>query len=108
MILGYGASYVAIRAASGTVSGKSLPPLHVGLDVEQILEANTPWFPRGGFQHEAAKLGMKDRGSGLDLPDEVSRVRSHDSRRCSLDWASLHIGHSASFVEQLLVRGQGS
>jgi hypothetical protein len=49
-----------------------LPPLHVGLDVEKILETDPPGLSRSGFQHEASELGMEDRGGGLALPCDVN------------------------------------
>jgi hypothetical protein len=39
-----------------------LPPLHVWLDVKEILQINSPWFSRSGFKHETTELGMEDGG----------------------------------------------
>jgi hypothetical protein len=39
-----------------------LPPLHVWLDVKEILQVNSPWFARSGFKHETTELGMEDGG----------------------------------------------
>ncbi|RCI12757.1 hypothetical protein L249_1048 [Ophiocordyceps polyrhachis-furcata BCC 54312] len=42
------------------ILGDATPQLHVGLDVEELLEANAPRLAGCSFEHEAAELGMKD------------------------------------------------
>ena len=38
-----------------------LPPFHIVFDVQEILEADAPWFARGCFEHEPTKFGMERR-----------------------------------------------
>jgi hypothetical protein len=45
-----------------------VPELHVWFNIEEVLEANAPWFTRSSLEHEASKLGMED-GSAFSSPD---------------------------------------
>jgi len=65
------------------------PPLHVWLDVEQILEINSPWFSRSGFEHETAKLGMED---GRSLAGSF--------------WATLNLVYTTTLGEEFLIASQ--
>jgi len=39
----------------------SLPPLHVALNLEQVLKINSPWLCRGSLQHESSEFGVEMR-----------------------------------------------
>lgn len=39
----------------------NLPPLHIALDLEQVLEINPPWLCRGSLQHESSEFGVEMR-----------------------------------------------
>ena len=85
---------------------KAVPRLHVGLDVEQILEPDPPRLPWRSFKHEAAKLGVEDGRSGGILPGLINQGGSAKGTRTgSLYGTSLHVWHAAAVFEQLLVLG---
>jgi hypothetical protein len=87
-----------------------LPPLHVWLNIQKILEANTPWLAGSSFEHEAPELGMEDRSSCLIFPATVNIIFPIRNVvvLISLDGTSFDIWHTASLVEQLLIVRQRS
>jgi hypothetical protein len=106
-------SFAILRLCSDQLSGisktlihLSLPPLHVRLDIEQILEPNSPWLSGGSFKHEASKLWMEDRRSSAGFPGTISMARFEARWSCLLCSASLHIRHSTPLPQQLLITGQ--
>src|SRR5690242_10707396 len=47
--------------AYNKISLSNIPPLHIGLYVQKVLETNAPWLSWGCFKHKTAKLGVEDR-----------------------------------------------
>ena len=64
------------------ISRDDTSSLHVGLDIEQVFEANSPRFAWCSFEHEAPKLSMVNRRTILILLRRTSHNVSDTTSLC--------------------------
>jgi hypothetical protein len=76
-----------------------LPPLHVWLDIEQILEPDAPGFTRSCFKHKPAKLGVENWCGIVMTPAAVNVTPLDHCLVFSLSVSGLHIGHSTTLLQ---------
>jgi hypothetical protein len=80
-----------------------LPPLHVVLNIQKVLEADAPWLSRRSLKHKPSKLGVKDRRRVVVTPLEVSMRLSGVVWQPLLSIAGLHIWHTSTLLQEFLV-----
>lgn len=84
------------------------PPLHVTLDIQQILEIDTPWRTWCCFEHEATELRMEHRRC-LAFPTAMTLALHFTATALMASiplLASSKIWYAATLLEELGIVGQ--
>lgn len=82
---------------------KNVPPAHVTLDRQKILETNSPRCTWCGFEHEAAELGMEDRRGLAFSVLKLAKAAKSLQKSVLLCFSTNQVGHTSTLFEELRI-----
>lgn len=85
------------------VFGKNVPPAHIALNRQKILESNSPRRPWCGLEHEAAEFRVEDRRglafSVLKLAIDAKSIQ----QTILLCFSTNEVWHTSTLFEELRI-----